>query len=291
MQDASLVCNHLKIPHLTLDWENIFKERVIDYFIKSHEIGLTPNPCAICNKEVKTAFLSFYLKQVADIDSLATGHYIIKEQNHIKRAKHKDQSYFMALIPKYSIKNLMFPIGYMTKDETRKIAKEAKLPVADKIESQDVCFLKGMNLEDYLDNYLILEEGNIIHIKTKKILGTHKGLYKYTIGQRRGLNISYHVPLYVIEKDIKNNILYVGEKELLEKTQIVLKDYNMLEDFEKNNMYVQIRYNAPPAKIQKIEQNKDNILITLEEPVYQLAPGQIGAIYYNDILIGGGIIV
>lgn len=290
VQDASIVCDYIGIPHLTLDWEDIFKERVIDYFIKSYKMGFTPNPCAVCNKEVKTAFLSFYLKKVADIDFLATGHYVVKEYNHIKRAKQKDQSYFMALIPKASVENLMFPIGHMTKDEVRKIAKDINLPVANKIESQDVCFLKGMSLGDFLDKFLINEEGDIVHIKTKKVLGRHKGIYKYTIGQRRGLNVSYHTPLYVIEKDVNNNILYVGEKEFLAKDRILLRDYNMLEEFEKSDMYVQIRYNATPSRIKHIERDKSDVEIILEEPVYQVAPGQLGAIYYKDILLGGGII-
>ena len=290
VQDARLVCDTIGIPHLTLDWEELFKQRVIDYFIKSYKTGLTPNPCAICNKDVKTAFLGFYLKKTADIDYLATGHYVVKEGSIIKRAKEKDQSYFMALIPKKSIEYLMFPIGHMPKSQIRQIAQGAHLPVANKIESQDVCFLKGMNLEGYLSQFIEEIPGNIIHIATKKILGKHKGIHRYTIGQRHGLGVSYNSPLYVIEKDVENNILYVGEKEYLLKDSITLADYNALEDFKENNMYIQIRYNAKPIKIKFIEKTQDNILVHLEEPASQVAKGQIGAIYHEDTLLGGGII-
>ncbi len=290
VQDARVVCDILGIPHLTLDWENLFKERVIDYFIKSYKTGLTPNPCAVCNKDVKTAFLGFYLKQTADIDFLATGHYVIKEGLKIRRAKEKDQSYFMALVPKKSLEYLMFPVGNMTKEEVRDIAKRINLPVAHKIESQDVCFLKGMDLKDYLSLFIEPKEGDIVHIATKKTLGKHKGVHMYTVGQRHGLGVSYHAPLYVVEKDVENNIIYVGEKEYLFKNEIVLKDYNRLEDFEKDNMYIQIRYNSRPIPIERIEEDKGDIRVFLKEPATQVAKGQVGAIYFNDTLLGGGII-
>ncbi|MGC8677623.1 MAG: tRNA 2-thiouridine(34) synthase MnmA [Hydrogenobaculum sp.] len=290
VQDARIVCDILGIPHITLDWENLFKERVIDYFIKSYKAGLTPNPCAICNKDVKTAFLGFYLKQTADIDFLATGHYVIKEGNKIKRAKEKDQSYFMALVPKQSLDYLIFPVGLMTKQEIRDIAKKINLPVANKVESQDVCFLKGMDLEDYLSQFIYMTQGDIVHIATQNKLGKHKGIHKYTIGQRHGLGVSYHKPLYVVEKDIENNILYVGEKEYLFKDAITLKDYNRLENFEKDNMYIQIRYNSKPIPIKHIEEDKDDVRVLLKEPATQVAKGQVGAIYFGDTLLGGGII-
>ncbi len=290
VQDARVVCDILGIPHLTLDWEEIFKKRVIDYFIKSHKAGLIPNPCAICNKEVKTAFLGFYLKQIADIDFLATGHYIIKEEDKIKRAKEKDQSYFMALIPKESIEYLLFPIGRIKKSEVREIAKSINLPVAHKIESQDVCFLKGMPLEDYLDMYIKPKTGDIIHVSTKKILGEHKGIHKYTIGQRHGLGISYHTPLYVVQKDVENNVLYVGEKEFLYKDKIVLQDYNKLQEFEKKELFIQIRYNSKPIPIKDIKEENKDLIVHLLEPATQVAPGQIGAIYHKETLLGGGFI-
>ncbi len=290
VQDARIICDILGIPHITFDWENLFKERVIDYFIKSYKTGFTPNPCAICNKDVKTAFLGFYLKQAADIDFLATGHYVIKEDGKIKRAKEKDQSYFMALVPKQSLEYLMFPIGHMTKQETREIAKKINLPVANKVDSQDVCFLKGMSLEDYLSQFIEMLPGDIIHIETKKVLGKHKGVHRYTIGQRHGLGISYHAPLYVVEKDVEKNIVYVGEKEHLFKNVITLKDYNKIEDFEKDNMYIQIRYNSKPIPIEHVEEYENTLKVYLKEPATQVAKGQVGAIYNNDILLGGGII-
>lgn len=290
VQDARIVCDKIGIPHLTLDWEDLFRQKVIDFFVKNYELGLTPNPCAICNKEVKTAFLSFYLKSVADIDFLATGHYVIKEDNKIKRAKHKDQSYFMALLPKKSFENLIFPIGHMTKEQVRNLAKAANLPVADKLESQDVCFLQGKSLEEYLDKFITSRPGYIVHIASGKILGMHKGLHKYTIGQRKSLGISYSAPLYVIDKDVKDNIIYVGEREFLAKNEVYLKDYNEIEPLEKDNLFLQIRYNSNPVLIDYIRQEKDGVRISLKESVFQLAPGQVGAIYHNDILIGGGII-
>ena len=156
VKDAAKVSEKLGIPHITLDWERIFKERVIDYFVQEYAEGKTPNPCAICNRDVKTGFLARYLREVAQVDRLATGHYArlieYKGKRLIAKAKDKskDQSYFLALVREKDLELLEFPLGDLTKEEVRRIAMEYSLPVAQKRDSQEVCFLMGKKPGEFI---------------------------------------------------------------------------------------------------------------------------------------------
>ena len=297
VRDAVRVSEILGIPHITLSWEDIFGERVINYFISESLKGKTPNACAICNRDVKTAFLALYLNKVADIDRLATGHYILKEETKeygtvLKRPKDrkKDQTYFMALIPSKIVPMLEFPLGNMTKDEVRKIAEDYKLPVSDKRESQELCFLMGKSPGKFLEEKVGNRKGKIVHI-SGKTLGEHRGLFHYTIGQRRGLGISWKAPLYVVDIDPETNTLFVAEEEFLYGNRLFVKDINFIVPKGKwNNVQAQIRYRSKPAPVKDIKEKDEGYEVIFGEKVRGITPGQIVAFYDGDILLGGAVI-
>lgn len=297
VQDASRVAKRLGIPHLVFSWEEIFKSKVIDYFVEEYKRGRTPNPCALCNREVKTGFFARYLKQVADIDKLATGHYAKIEEDKkyglvIKRPKDRkrDQTYFLSLVRREDLELLTFPLGAYTKEEVREIAKRYGLEVAQKRDSQEVCFLMGKSPGEYLEGILGKQRGLIKHV-SGKVLGEHEGVYRYTIGQRRGLGISYGKPVYVIDIDAKTNTLIVGEEEYLYNDKLLVKEINFHVPLEKwENVSAQIRYRHKPVPVERIEKTEEGFLVKFKEDVRGITPGQVVAFYDGDVLLGGGII-
>ncbi len=300
VKDAKKVATFLGIEHYVVDWEEIFKERVIDEFIEGYKAGLTPNPCSICNREVKTGLLAKYVKTVLGADFLATGHYIRKGEKAsfpvLKRGKDKtkDQSYFMALVERDVLPLLIFPLGEYTKEETRKIAKRYKIPVSKKKDSFEICFTAGKTPGEYITETQAfpVEKGDIFHI-SGKYLGKHKGLIHYTIGQRRGLGIRWDKPLYVIEKRGENNSLIVGEKEYLYTDRVKAKDFNFqvsIEHWDTEKIYIQGRYRQNPVKVKEIVQKDNYLEFIFEDKQPAFAPGQILAVYEEDTLLGGGSI-
>lgn len=295
--DAKKVATYLGIPHFVLDWQELFKEKVIDYFVEQYLKGLTPNPCAICNRDIKTGLLALYVQKVLKADYLATGHYI--KTSHINGLKvllrgddiSKDQSYFLSLINRDIVDMLVFPVGELTKEEVRKIAKENRIPVSEKKESFEICFTAGKEPYIYLiENGFKMQEGDIVHI-SGKVLGKHKGLAGYTVGQRRGLAVAWKEPLYVIDKDYQKNQVIVGEKEYLLTTHIEANSLNILVPPEYwQNISVQGRYRQKPVSVEHFDIETDRIKIYLKEPQPKFAPGQILAIYQDNVLLAGGII-
>ncbi len=293
VQDASMVAKKLGIPHLVFSWEDIFQKRVIDSFIRGYMEGKTPNPCAICNRDVKTGFLFDYLSKVAEIDLLATGHYVRKENDLIRISSDikKDQTYFLSLVKQEHLQNTIFPVGNLNKEEVRKIAKSLSLDLENKRESQDVCFLQETPLELFLIEKVGIKPGKIIHIENKKVLGEHKGHYFYTIGQRRGLGISYSHPLYVVDLDPLNNIVYVGEEKFLNKRSLIAKDLNIIREFDNSkNLMAKIRYRSDFYKVKSFKIEDKNIYVEFEDSAKGITPGQVIAFYDEDILLGGAII-
>ncbi len=297
VRDAAEVSKRLGIPHLTFDWEKIFKSRVIDYFISEYLKGRTPNPCAVCNREVKTGFFARYLRDVAQIDRLATGHYAKTDYIEgvgkvIRRGRdsNRDQSYFLALVRKEDLELLEFPLGDMTKDQVREIAKSRGLPVADKRDSQEVCFLMGKSPGEYIEAIVGVKEGPIVHV-SGKVLGKHKGLYRYTIGQRRGIGVSWKKPLYVIDLDPQKNALIVGEEEYLYSDTLLVKHLNLHVPMERwSSPEGQVRYRHKPVAIEDVKETKEGFLFKFKEPIRGITPGQVLALYEGDLLLGGGII-
>ncbi len=298
VQDAARVSRRLGIPHLTFDWERIFRERVIDYFVDEYLRGRTPNPCALCNREVKTGFFARYLREVAQIDRLATGHYAcIEEDPHLGRVikrgidRRRDQSYFLSLLRREDLELLEFPLGGMTKEEVREIAKRYGLEVADKRDSQEVCFLMGRSPGEYIEGVVGRREGKIVHV-SGKVLGTHGGIYNFTIGQRRGLGISYRRPLYVIDLDPHTNTVVVGEEDYLYSDTLRVRSLNFLVPMDRwgGKVEAQIRYRHSPAEVEKIEKTSEGYRVKFKEPVRGITPGQVVAFYSGEVLLGGGII-
>lgn len=297
VQDAAKVAKRLGIPHIVFGWEEIFKSKVIDYFVKEYLKGRTPNPCAMCNREVKTGFFARYLKQVAEIDNLATGHYarLTKDKKYgpvIKRPKDKrrDQTYFLSLVKKEDLGLLMFPLGNLTKEEVREMAEKYGLEVAQKRDSQEVCFLMGKSPGEYLEEITGKRKGIIKHI-SGKVLGEHEGFYRFTIGQRRGLGVSYGKPVYVIDIDPSTNTVVVGEEEYLYNDKLFVKDINFHVPLEKwQNVEAQIRYRHKPTPIESIEKRRGGYIVKFKDNVRGITPGQVIAFYDGDILLGGGII-
>ncbi len=298
VKDAVRVSEKLGIPHITLDWERIFKSRVVEYFVREYLEGKTPNPCAVCNRDVKTGFLAKYLRDVAQIDKLATGHYArileYKGRKLIAKAedKNRDQSYFLALLERDAIDLLEFPLGSLTKDQVRRIAQEYNLPVAQKRDSQEVCFLMGKKPGEYIRERVGLREGLITDTQGR-VLGRHTGTYNFTIGQRRGLGLSVGKPLYVIDIDAESNRVIVGEEKELYKDSLKLMHLNAhlpIEEWE--DVYAVVRYRSKPVKVKDIKKAEDSTyVVEFEEKVWGITPGQVCAFYEGDVLLGGGIIV
>ena len=300
--DAKNVCNQLGIPHFTFNYKDEFKKYVIDDFINCYANCKTPNPCIECNKYMKFGIMYEKAKEM-DCEYISTGHYakteyseeygrwVLKKSN----AGKKDQSYVLWNIPKDLIEHIVFPLGnFESKDEIRKIASENNLKVANKPDSEDICFIPDGNYKKFLENNSNLKpkEGNIVDSKGK-VLGKHTGLYNYTIGQRKGLGVSNSVPLFVLGFNPLKNEVIVGEESELYKKEITVSDINLLLVDEINEwmeVTVKTRYSAKEAKA-KIIQDGSNIKVVFDEPQKAITPGQSAVFYIDDIVVGGGKIV
>lgn len=300
--DAKMICKQLGMEHITLDYEEYFKNTIIDNFINEYINCRTPNPCVLCNKYLKFGIMYEKAKNIG-IDYIATGHYakieysdkyeryVLKKANNVL----KDQTYFLYYIPKEMLEHVIFPLSeYESKDEIRKIAKENNLKVASKPDSEDVCFITNGDYKSFIEKNSSIKskKGNIVNAKGVK-LGEHTGLYKYTIGQRRGLGISNKVPLFVTGFNKDKNELIVGEEEKLYKNEMYVKDINLqaIDYIDKPlEVSVKTRYSLKEAKA-KIEMVEDNrIRVIFEKPQLRITPGQSAVFYDDDIVIGGGII-
>ena len=300
--DAKRVCDYLEIPHYTLNFTEEFDKYVIQDFINCYKNCKTPNPCIECNKYLK--FGSMYKKaQELECDFIATGHYAKIEyspkyqRNVLKKANAiaKDQSYVLYNIPHYLLDKIKFPLGeFENKEEIRQIARNHKLPVANKPDSEDICFVPDGNYKEFLEKNSNIKssKGNIVN-KQGEILGVHTGLYKYTIGQRKGLGISYKEPLYVIGFDKNRNELIVGEEKELYRKEFIVSNINLLlaDNLEDEiSVEVKTRYSAKCYKA-KIIPESNNIKVIFDEPQKAITPGQSAVFYDGDIVIGGGKII
>ena len=297
--DAKNVCNSIGIPHFIYDYKNEFKKHIINDFIYCYANCKTPNPCIECNKYMKFGFM-WEKAKVLGCDCIATGHYakteyseeygrwVLKKSNNEK----KDQSYVLWNIPKELIKHVLFPLAdFESKDEIREIAKKKNLKVANKPDSEDICFVPDGNYKKFLENNSNIKpkEGNIVNSKGE-ILGKHSGLYNYTIGQRKGLGISNPVPLFVLGFDKEKNEVIVGEEKELYKREITVSDINLLlvdEIKEWLEVTVKTRYSSKVAKA-NIIQEENKIKVIFDEPQRAITPGQSAVFYLNDIVLGGG---
>jgi tRNA-uridine 2-sulfurtransferase len=255
--DAKIVADKMGFPHYVFDYESKFRQEVIDDFADSYLRGETPLPCVRCNQSVKFKDLLKAAKELK-ADALATGHYVQKINNnginelHQGKNLEKDQSYFLFSTTQEQLDYLMFPLGGYNKDQTRKLAKEFGLEVADKPDSQDICFVPNGNYRDVISKIRpnANSYGRFVHVDGFD-LGEHKGILNYTVGQRKGLGIAYGEPIYVIRIDATTNIVYVGSESELVKTQFFLKDVNWLaRDVIPENLEVSAKVRSTTRKVQ-----------------------------------------
>lgn len=299
--DAKRVCNDLGIEHYTIQTSiEPFKKYVIDDFIENYKNNKTPNPCIECNKFLKFGMM-VEIADGLDAEYVATGHYaktefsekygrvVLKKSSSIK----KDQSYVLYSINKKIISKILFPLeSYERKEQIRQIAKDNNLKVANKPDSEDICFIPDGDYKRFLEENsdISKKSGNIVD-SLGNVLGKHDGLYRYTIGQRKGLGISYFKPLFVLGFNKEKNELIVGEEEELYKTEIIVKDVNLLaiDDIEKPiRVNTKIRYSSKetPSTVYKIDDS--TVRVVFDEPVRAATPGQSAVFYDEDIVIGGG---
>ena len=300
---AKAICNSIGIPHFTYNLKDEFKCRVIDNFIDEYSNQRTPNPCIECNKYMK--FGAMYEKaQEMGCDYIATGHYAKMEYSEnykqyvLKKAKNlkKDQSYVLYNMPRNLLGKVLFPLGdFESKEDVRKIAKQHSLEVASKPDSEDICFITDGNYKRFLEDNSDIKPmpGNIVN-RQGEILGKHNGLYNYTIGQRKGLGISYRAPLFVLGFNKDKNELIVGEEHELYRKEMKVGSVNLLLMDKLNepmDVTVKIRYSSKPAEA-IINQTEDgNIQVIFKEPQRGITPGQSAVFYTDDVVIGGGKIL
>ena len=296
----SEIARFLEIPYFELDLRKPFKEKIIDYFISSYLKGETPNPCVICNKLIKFGLLLEEIKKKG-FDFLATGHYARKSfQNGryllLKGAdRQKEQSYFLCLLSQEQLKQILWPLGKLFKEKVKEIAVSIGLPNQNIKESQEICFIPNNDYRAFLASYVpasLKVAGQIVDTKGK-VLGEHKGLWCYTIGQRRGLGICAKEPYYVRSIDIENNRLIVApRRELFFKEMIVTRvNFFPFEHLGKKlEVRVKVRYKHEPAMAVIEPLGEKAVKVTFATPQFGVTPGQIAAFYQGEICLGGGII-
>lgn len=292
--DAVEVCKKLDIPLHRVDFVKEYWDNVFTYFLDELNKGRTPNPDVMCNKYIK--FDAFFKKaKELGADYIATGHYARVIDGKLCKAvdDNKDQSYFLAYVDKNKFKEVLFPIGELTKPMVRKIAVELDLVTARKKDSTGICFIGERNFRNFLKNYLSNMPGDIVDIETKEVLGRHIGLMYYTLGQRRGLNLGGNeLKHYVCEKDLKNNILYVAngdENKYLFTTSALVENFNFLTDDRPSQCNCKFRYRQKDVSV-NVEYLEDNMIKVSYTNVKAVTPGQFCVLYDNDVCLGGGII-
>ncbi|KJV56774.1 tRNA (5-methylaminomethyl-2-thiouridylate)-methyltransferase [Orientia chuto str. Dubai] len=296
--DAKMIANQLQIPHYVLNYQDRFKESVIDNFVESYINGETPLPCVQCNQSVKFHDLLNFAKDL-QADALVTGHYVrrIDSANGVELHKavdnKKDQSYFLFATTKSQLQYLHFPLGNMTKDETRYHANRHSLHIANKPDSQDICFVVDGSYHNIVEKLRpdAKRPGKIVHIDGY-VLGEHQGIINFTIGQRRRIGISASEALYVIKIDAKQNIVYVGPESMLFKKTFIIYNLNWLGPgnilVEPLDVEVKVRstHSAVYAKLYPYHNSAAKVVLT--KPEKAIAPGQACVIYKGDLVLGGG---
>lgn len=312
IRDARAVCHRLGLPHLTVDYREAFEREVVDYFVREYLRGRTPNPCAHCNGSFRFPAL-VELGDRMGAANIATGHYarVVERGGRLLigrgNDREKDQSYMLWGISQTLLERVRFPLGEVQKAETRELAREGGLPVHDRKESQDVCFIPDDDYRRFLVSRLgdgsdaLPGAGDIIDNDGNR-LGSHGGFMNYTIGQRRGLGVSAPEPLFVLSIDAGSNVVVVGARDELAVVSLQITGINcFLLPEEISAVDVQVRYNSPAltgAVISKessmAEEPRHEVgqrwEIGLDEPAYGVAPGQSAVLYHDDVVVAGGVI-
>ncbi len=297
IDDAKKVADKLGIDHYVLDYEKEFEKNVVKYFIDEYKAGRTPNPCTICNKHIKFNALLKIADQIG-VDYIATGHYAKIEENDGRfllvrpEDRKKDQTYFLYNITQEQLKRTLFPLYGVTKEETRKIAQEIGLSVAEKPDSQDICFIPDGDYAQFIKSQDgDMPEGNFVDIDGN-VLGKHKGIMNYTIGQRKGLGIALNRPMYVVGIDAKTNNVVLGPDGTQLRDSLTAHSANLIAIDKITQPFkctAKIRYNAPDTEC-TVYPDANGFKVVFDQPQKSVTPGQMVVLYDNNIVIGGGII-
>jgi tRNA-specific 2-thiouridylase len=319
IEKVSMAARYIGIPHRTIDIRNDFMEKVIKTFINAYTNGLTPNPCILCNRFIKFPFL---LKEAEKIGAeyISTGHYARVEQiNELNNPPSppfgkggmgrfensyfflkkgidtkKDQSYVLYVLAQEELKRLILPLGSYRKDDVRTIALEMKLPTAKMAESQEICFIEDRNYFKFIEKLSSVTgtPGPIVDL-SGKVIGTHEGIYGYTVGQRKRLGISSPEPLYVVKIDARENTIYAGPCEAAKKKEFSVEDLKWIIHPSSENFRASVKVRSmmkdKPATVFRV--SSETVRVVFDTPQWAPAPGQSAVFYDGDILIGGGIII
>ena len=302
VMDARSVASRLGIPYYLQNFQDQFRDEVVDVFIQEYQSGRTPSPCVLCNQRFKFDRL---LRRAEELkaEKVATGHYArvkwLEEENRYAlyrgRDSAKDQSYFLFSLTQDQLAKALFPVGDFTKDEVRKRARGLGLKTADKLESQDICFVSGETYSDFIQRQTgeAFTPGEIVDA-SGRVLGAHAGLPKYTVGQRRGLGIAASKPYYVLQVDPPGNRVVVGHEEELGRTEFMTGETNWIaplpEDAKTSGISAAVRirhrHNPRPARIEPLDGARARVVFA--EPEHGIAPGQAAVFYRDDEVLGGG---
>jgi len=301
MAQARRVAGILDIPFYVIDAKDVFRETVVQYFLDGYARGETPNPCLMCNRQIRWTFLLNHALALG-AGFMATGHYVRIEnvegggRNLLRAADHsKDQSYVLHVLKQAQLAHALFPVGEFPKPEIRRIAADFGLPTASRADSQDLCFLAGEDYRGFLQRHAseTLQPGDIV-TTSGRLIGKHDGLSNYTIGQRKGLNVASPVPLYVINKEASSNSLVVGTLDELGFTELTARDVNWISGetpAEPFRAQVKIRYTAKEAEALVSPMAGNQASVKFDAPVRDVTSGQAAVFYQGEFMLGGGIII
>lgn len=298
-KDAEAICEHLGIEFRSFNFEKDYRDKVVEYFFSEYERGRTPNPDVMCNKEIK--FKLFFEKATQEFgaDLIATGHYAIRRDSedgvaHLYKGNdsNKDQTYFLYNLSQKQLQKTLFPVGHLEKPAVRELARKFGLPNAEKPDSQGICFIGEIDVLKFLMSRLPEKPGSIIDIDSGKKVGEHKGSYFHTIGQRKGLGIGgQEVPYFVVDKNFKENIVYVGkghDHPKLFKTEVQLENLHKIYSFDTSNLSASVRYRN---KAISGTLDEKNLIFKFDKPQWAAASGQSLVVYKGNECVGGGVIV
>ena len=297
--DANRVCEHIGIDFITIDFREQFKKSVVDYFINEYISGRTPNPCIMCNKHLKFGAMLEYAKNNG-YDMIATGHYgkIVNNNGvyelHSSKAESKDQSYFLYNFNQHILKHTIMPLSEYTKEQVREMANEWQIPVANKPDSQEICFVNDNDYAGFICNNSDYKPvcGKMLDVNGDEI-GTHKGMIYYTIGQRKGIG-AFGRPMFVMEMNPQQNTITLGEKGMEFSGALVADNVNYISDIpltQPEKVQAKIRYQAKKAEAMLYPLADDRVRLVFDEPQRAITPGQSVVFYNNDTVIGGGVVV
>lgn len=299
MAQARRVASILDIPFYVIDAKDVFKNTVVQYFLDGYAQGNTPNPCLVCNRSIRWTFLLEHALALG-ADYMATGHYVRKQtvegKHRLLKAidPSKDQSYILHILDQQKLDHALFPIGDHQKTEIRSMAVSLGLPVANRKDSQDLCFLAGDDYRSFIRrNEAESAKRGPIQTMDGHIVGQHTGLLDYTIGQRSGLGIASSAPMYVLQKNIPSNSLIVGERTELGSQFLNARDSNWISGAPPQaefNAQIKIRYTAREVEGQVTLTAADKFQVSFYTPLRDITPGQAAVIYRDETVLGGGII-